>query len=191
MDGWRRWARLTAILGLLIAFYFLAPATAHPHRSDAMRIVICLAIIVLLTLAVVWQVRLQMIDSARHVDGLLIALVIAVLTFATAFYVTARLDPGQIVGLDTRLDSLYFTVTTLLTVGFGDIHAEGQLARGIVLVQMVFNVAVIATAATAISRRIREKAIEHAQERIAAGDTERRRLRPRRAQERRTHRNPT
>lgn len=198
MEGWRRWLRLTAVLVLLVTLYFLVPVTGDPDRSEVARMVMCLLIVGVLTAAVVWQVRLQMLDSSRHVDGLLIALVVAVLTFAAAFYVTDEVDATQIEGLETRLDALYFTMTTLLTVGFGDIYARGQVARGIVLVQMVFNVAVIATAATAISRRIREKAIEHAQERLAAGDVERprRRLRHRHAsggegQDPRTHRKPT
>jgi voltage-gated potassium channel len=197
VEGWRRWLRLGVVLGLLLVLYFLIPATAHPGRPEVVRLAICVLMVVVLAVMVVWQVRQQMIDSSRHVDGLLIALVVAVLSFATAFYVTDEVDPTQISGLETRLDSLYFTMTTLLTVGFGDIHAAGQFARGIVLVQMVFNVAVIATAATAISRRIREKALAHAESLRAAGDPERpagrRRIirRGEGGQGRRTHRNPT
>ena len=41
----------------------------------------------------------------------------------------------QIPGLETRLDSIYFTVTTLSTVGFGDIAAHSQGARAVVTVQ--------------------------------------------------------
>ena len=63
-------------------------------------------------------------------------------------------------GLHTRLDSLYFTMTTLTTVGYGDIHATGQTARALVLVQMVFNVVFVAAAATLLSARIREAARE-------------------------------
>jgi voltage-gated potassium channel len=196
VEGWRRWVRLGVVLGLLLVLYFLIPASGQPDRTEAIRIAVCVVLVALLTALVVWQVRLQMIDSSRHVDGLLIALVVAVLSFATAFYVTSEVQPGQIVGLHTRLDALYFTMTTLMTVGFGDIHATGQFARAIVLVQMVFNVAVIATAATAISRRIREKALEHAEHRRAAGEPERpagrrRIIRGGRRQDRRTHRNPT
>ena len=34
----------------------------------------------------------------------------------------------------------------LATVGFGDIHAKGQLARLLVIAQMLFNVVVLAAA---------------------------------------------
>ncbi len=42
-------------------------------------------------------------------------------------------------------------MTTLLTIGYGDIHAAGQAARALVLVQMVFNVAILATASTTLT----------------------------------------
>ncbi len=39
----------------------------------------------------------------------------------------------------TRTDSLYFTVTTFATVGFGDITATSQTARLMVTVQMILD----------------------------------------------------
>jgi hypothetical protein len=37
-------------------------------------------------------------------------------------------------------------------VGFGDVHAAGQLARALLCIQLVFNVAVIATGASVLLR---------------------------------------
>jgi voltage-gated potassium channel len=39
----------------------------------------------------------------------------------------------------TRTDSLYFTVTTFSTVGYGDITATSQAARLLVTVQMILD----------------------------------------------------
>jgi voltage-gated potassium channel len=82
-----------------------------------------------------------------------------------AFYVVEQHRPGEIVGLNSRLDSLYFTVSTLLTIGYGDVHAAGQLARALVLVQTVFDVVFVATAASLLSSRVRSAAQRRAQER--------------------------
>jgi voltage-gated potassium channel len=80
-------------------------------------------------------------------------------------------------------------MTTLLTIGFGDIHAAGQVARVLVLVQMVFNVVIIATAASTITTRIRTRAGVRAEaHRAAVADGS---LPQRQRQARRTHRNPT
>jgi hypothetical protein len=46
-------------------------------------------------------------------------------------------DTEQVSGLNTRTDALYFTLVTMATVGFGDIHAEGQFARAMVICLIV------------------------------------------------------
>lgn len=77
---------------------------------------------------------------------LLIAVYIAVLFFATAFYLLERADRQQFTGLTTRLDAIYFTLSVLSTVGFGDVHADGQAARAMVCAQIVFNLLVVSLA---------------------------------------------
>src|SRR5690349_24779956 len=138
---------------------------------------------------VLLEVRHQLVDDDRRLDGLVIALMIAVLGFALGFYVLAQRNPDQIVDLHTRIDALYFTMATLLTIGYGDVHAAGQAARTLVLIQMVFNVVIVATAASTITTRIRSQAEQRAEARrtAAAEGT----LPARRRQGRRTHRNPT
>lgn len=192
MEGWRRWLRLVLLIVLVFVLYFTLPLNEHPERSDAVRIAFSVGLLCLIALGVIWQVRLQMVDQTRHVDSLVLVLVLAIVAFAVVFFAIEQESPDQIAGLETRLDSLYFTVTTLMTIGFGDIHAVGQLARGVVIVQVVFNVAVIATAATTINSRVREKALERARARAATGPQEHL-LRRRRGggQDRSTHRKPT
>ena len=67
----------------------------------------------------------------------------------------------QFVGLDTKLDAVYFTVTTLSTVGYGDVHAVGQAGRLAVTLQIVFNLTFLAVAVRvlvgAAQRRLAER----------------------------------
>ena len=60
------------------------------------------------------------------------------------FFLLNQTYPDQISGLGAGTDALYFTLSTMTTVGFGDIHAEGQFARALVCVLLVFNVVVVA-----------------------------------------------
>jgi len=73
--------------------------------------------------------------------------------FALTYYVIQISDPTQFVDLVTRTDSLYYTVITLGTVGYGDVHAVGQLARVVSMIQVAFDLVVIgALIAVATSR---------------------------------------
>jgi voltage-gated potassium channel len=118
-----------------------------------------------LAIGIIWQLRRHLDDSSKRVDGLIVSIVLVIFVFSHAFYVLQRNDPAQFVGLHTRLDSLYFAITTLTTVGTGDIHAAGQVGRALVLVQMIFNVVFVATTASLLSTRVRESVANKTQER--------------------------
>jgi voltage-gated potassium channel len=190
MTGWRRWLRMTATLVVVLVLYFTVPVSSFEiEASYVVRLLVGLAALALLAVAVLSEVRHQMVDADRRVDGLVLALMVSVLGFALGFYVMAERTPAQLPGLDTRVDALYFTMTTLLTIGYGDIHAAGQAARVLVLVQMVFNVVIIATAVSTVTSRIRTRAEVRAEaHRAAVPDGS---LPQRHRQARRTHRNPT
>ena len=191
MSGWKRWLRLAAILVVILVLYFTVPVSFEVDSTELVQVVVSLSALGLLGVAVLSEVRHQLVDADRRIDGLVVALMLSVLGFALGFYVMAERNPTQLPGLDTRLDSLYFTMTTLLTIGFGDIHAAGQAARALVLVQMVFNVVIIATAASTISTRIRTQAEARAEARRAAIADGSEPVRESRRQTRRTHRKPT
>ena len=126
MDGWKRWVRLGVVLVLVLVLYFVVPVSFELSTSDVAHALISLVALGLVTLAVVSQVRLQLQEPARRIDGLVVALLISVLAFALGFYVLEMRSPGQINGLETRVDSLYYTMATLLTIGYGDVHAVGR-----------------------------------------------------------------
>lgn len=75
------------------------------------------------------------------IEALAIILTVLVLSFAATYYALEQSIPDELSGLDTKTDALYFTVTTLTTVGFGDIVPTGQTARAVATVQMVFDLA--------------------------------------------------
>ena len=84
-----------------------------------------------------------------------VMIVETVLLFAFTYLTVSEL-PDEITGMTTVLDAVYFTMTTLLTIGFGDIAAEGQLARGVVLTQMLFTILVLSASVRLLSSLIRE-----------------------------------
>jgi len=86
-----------------------------------------------------------------------VALVAGLLVFALGDYVVANTRPGEFVGLRTRVDALYFALTTLTTVGYGDVHAQGQIARVAVCAQMVFSIGVVATGASIVVKQMTQR----------------------------------
>jgi hypothetical protein len=84
-------------------------------------------------------------EDSRGTVALAMLLVLLVVTFSAAFLLAQRADPDQFEGLLTRTDALYFTVSTMTTVGYGDVHAEGQFARALVCAVIVFDVVVVAS----------------------------------------------
>jgi voltage-gated potassium channel Kch len=175
---------MTTAFALVVGLYFVVPVGFEQQRSDFVRLLISAVVLIALTAIVIWQVRVQIMNPDRHIDGLLLALVVGVLGFALTFYVLELRDPGQIAELETRVDALYFTMSTLLTVGYGDVHAVGQTARVLVLIQMIYDVVVIAGAAGLITRRMRRAAASRVERRAELKEE-------RKGQPRRTHRKPT
>ena len=82
-------------------------------------------------------------------------LVLVLVIFSFGYFLLTVQQPGQFNGLTTRLDALYFSMTTMSTVGYGDIHAEGQLARLLVTVQLVFNLVFVASLVSLFQDQIR------------------------------------
>jgi len=82
-------------------------------------------------------------------------MVLETLVLFSLTYLAIAEHPGQIGGMSTPLDALYFTMTTLMTIGFGDIAAQGQLARGTVLVQMFFSVLVLSASVRLLTSLMR------------------------------------
>ena len=66
----------------------------------------------------------------------------------------------QFAELETKTDALYFTLSTLATVGFGDVHAAGQLGRALVSVQVTFDLVFVAAVVTVLTTQLRARAAE-------------------------------
>ncbi|MGW6129890.1 potassium channel family protein [Cellulomonas sp. NPDC055163] len=79
-------------------------------------------------------------------EAVLTVLYVLVLVFAIAYNTIALRSPEQFHGLDDQTDALYFTVTVIATVGFGDITAVGTGARLAVTAQMLVNLVYVGTA---------------------------------------------
>jgi voltage-gated potassium channel len=82
--------------------------------------------------------------ALRAVEALAATVPLFLLLFASAYFTMARISPANFSTHSlTRIDALYFTVTTFSTVGYGDITAVSQSARLVVTAQMLLDLLVL------------------------------------------------
>jgi voltage-gated potassium channel len=153
-------ARLLGASTLLVVLYYIVPV--EPGDSAwrlVARIVSAVLCVAGATVLIVRQVRKQMNvgDDEPPLAGLAIALVAGLVAFAMTDYLIAYSDPTEFAELTTRTDALYFALSTLLTVGYGDVHAVGQLARAVVIIQMAFNIVILATGASLLANQLSDR----------------------------------
>jgi len=147
-NTFRAIAGVVALAVLATVAYYLVPVPGRMRESSWTILFSCgvVALGLLIALAI-WR----LFGAGENV------LVLTVLFFSWCDYSVAQL-PGQFDELHTKTDALYFTVSTIATVGFGDVHAVGQLARAAVTVQIVFNLVFLGASVALISGFLKERA---------------------------------
>ncbi|MFV0464133.1 MAG: potassium channel family protein [Nostocoides sp.] len=141
--------RAAIVVCALLAFY-LVPVTSR-DASASTRIAIGIVVLLALGAMVVMQLR----SDDDRVGRLVMVLGVVIFVFAVVFYSLSTSSPGQFEGLNTRTDALYFTVVTLTTIGYGDIHPVGQAARVMVIAVIAFDLVFVTTLVSAITGQVR------------------------------------
>jgi voltage-gated potassium channel len=123
----------------LVTLYYLLPLN---HLGNVPLGVILgggLTILLVASAAQLRSIVTARYPAVRAAEALATSVPLFLLLFASAYFVMARASPASFSQHLTRTDSLYFTVTTFTTVGFGDITATTQAARLVVTAQMLVD----------------------------------------------------
>ena len=121
----------------LLLLYYLLPLDEHATGTTVLSLVGGLVLVAVLLTWQVRSIRTAKYPLLRAIEGLAVSLPLFILVFATVYFTTAHNVPFSFSEGLTRTDSLYFAVTVLSTVGFGDIHPVTQGARVLVMIQMI------------------------------------------------------
>jgi hypothetical protein len=144
-----------------LVLYFLLPLEDRIGRVIAIVLVIGVAgLLIPLSVHQARRVLHSDYPLLEAVRCLTSGLVLLVVSFSASYFVLGTEYENQIDGIETKLDALYYTVTVLATVGFGDIAATGQVARAFVTAQMVINFAILAVALRLVSWALKERGNE-------------------------------
>jgi len=93
----------------------------------------------------------------RAVEAVAISFPLLIFLFAATYYAMSKTYPDSFDQALTRTDSVYFTVTTFTTVGFGDIVATSEPSRIAVTVQMLADLVMIGVIARVLLGTIQQR----------------------------------
>jgi voltage-gated potassium channel len=135
------------ILGVALGALLLYAFVPVPGSSGVAAVLGMLAGLILFLVLVGWQ--LHSIVRAEHpvvraVEAIAFALLMLVAVFAFTYLTISRADPQSFSEALGRVDAMYFTVSTVSTVGLGDITPISAGARTVVTFQMLFDLALLA-----------------------------------------------
>jgi len=154
--------RSLATVIVLVGLYYLLPL--DHLASVPLAVILVVGLLVLLAVAV-WQLR--QIGKARYpamraAEALATTVPLFLLLFASVYFAMARASPANFNTHSlTRTDSLYFTVTTFSTVGYGDITAASQAARLLVTVQIILDLLALGLGIRAFVGTVQRARQEH------------------------------
>ena len=132
-----------AICALLFV-YFLLPLTDRDNVPVGLVVVVVgMSVFGVIFVRQLRQIRRAEFPVLRAVEAIGLVATLFVVVMASVHFGIAETTADSYSEVMSRLDALYFTVTTLATVGFGDITPTSEVARAVTTVQMVLGVALL------------------------------------------------
>jgi voltage-gated potassium channel len=129
---------------LLVFLYFVLPIEHRPHQSIVLRLTLALFLFVVVLANEIRLISGHERPMLRASVAMATIIPLFLVLFAWIYLTMARAYPAAFgVRLD-RISALYFTVSVFSTVGFGDITPKTDMARLVVTVQMLADLAVVA-----------------------------------------------
>jgi voltage-gated potassium channel len=155
---------LLGLAGVLVVYYAVPVGELPSGAGVVLSVLSLLGGTVVLAWSIVRQlqrlVRSRPGDDSVRLDSLVFLVILVVPMFAAGYFALEQGDGSQFESLETKTDALYFTLSTLATVGFGDVHATGQVARVLVIVQITFDLVFVAALVSVVTGLIRERAVQ-------------------------------
>jgi voltage-gated potassium channel len=140
---------------VLVVLYYQLPLDRPWDANTAVRVLVGLLAFVAVA---AWQVKTitgSRYPAVRAVEALGLIFPLYLLIFASTYFVMQRASPASFTEPLTRTDALYFSVTVFSTVGFGDIAPKSEVARVILIVQMLGDLAILGAGARVLLGAVR------------------------------------
>ena len=136
--------RTSLSVTMLLLVYALLPTEILATTDVLVRLIAALVFVALVIALQVHAIRSANHPVLRAIEAAINAICAFIIVFALFYLGLARSNPASFSEPLNHISAFYFTVTTLATVGFGDISAKSDVARLVVTVQMVLDLAIVA-----------------------------------------------
>jgi hypothetical protein len=142
--------RIVFLIVLLIALYAVLPAASRSGAKTLAQLTVGLLVLVGL---LVWEVR-SILDAdhpeVRAAETIALAVSVLIIVFAFTYLSLSHANPASFSQRLDHVGAVYFTVTVISTVGFGDIVARTDAARILVTVQILLDLGILVGIARAV-----------------------------------------
>lgn len=143
-------ARLLGTTAALVALYYVLPLDRTMSRAAVMWLTAGLVAFVVLVFFQVRSILRSSHPALRAVEALGTAVPLFVLVFASTYLLLAGGQQEAFTEPLDKTDALYYTMSVLSTVGFGDIAPRTQAARVATTLQMAGNLIVVGVLARVV-----------------------------------------
>ena len=156
-------ARTVITVVVLIVAYHLIPF----DRGVTWQIgVVAVVALLLLFAGAAFELRAVTVaefPTLRGIQALTVSLVVVLLAFAGVYMILSNSDPGSFDEVLDHAGALYFSLTTLTTIGYGDIVPVSHAARYGVMLQMVIDFLILGVFVKLITSTVRKRLAEAAE----------------------------
>lgn len=148
---------LRVVVTAAVILLALTPVPRPPDGSIQTTLtIIALLLIWSLIFAIVFRWQIRRIHAAddpqtRMIEALAVIFVLFLAVFAKAYHLLSVAYPASFTERMDFFAALYFALTVLSTVGFGDITPVGTVARGLTMVQMTLDLVLLGVAVRVIT----------------------------------------
>ena len=163
-----RWLGCTVVLFVI---YAIAPVDEKPTEVAAfLKLGLAFFALVAVTAWQIFGISRSPYPRLRAFEAIGISVPVLVLVFSSVYVSMAAYSSHNFNQPITKIDGVYFTVTALATVGFGDIVAVSETARVLVTLQMIIDLIFIGVVAKVLVGVTQKRVAELANAVAAAPD---------------------
>jgi Ion channel len=149
--------RTCAVTGVLLAVFALAPLELTVQGLPGLWLLASVLVPAVVLVLQILAVSRSPYPRLRAFEGVAMSLPLLIFLFASTYYLMSRSYPASFNQVLTRTDAVYFTVTVLSTVGFGDVVGTSQSARIAVTVQMLADLVLVGVVARVLLGTIQRR----------------------------------